>query len=96
VLIICCLNFGVQTIQSDQRFTGSDAKWRFYLIGNKLDSKIESKIDSYKNHGDPDLVFIDPKTDFRGYALTWNQVFDRFELRHQYLKDEIEKSLPKQ
>jgi hypothetical protein len=80
----------IDVIQSDSRFLSTDSKWRFYLIGNKLDNKIESKIDSYKSYGEKDLVFIDPKTDFRGYALTWAQVFDRFELRHQYLKDEID------
>ncbi|NTW15332.1 MAG: hypothetical protein HGA38_03105 [Candidatus Moranbacteria bacterium] len=84
----------LEVIHKEPRFNSSDSKWRFYLIGNIVDDFIKKQQNALQLHGDKDLVYIDTEIDYRVYALTWSQVFERFELRHNYLREEIQKKVP--
>lgn len=76
-------------ILGESRFQSRDAVWKFYLIGNKLDDFIENQKKTLRTHGDRDLIFIDADYNFRGYAITWAQVFDRFKIRHDHLREKL-------
>ncbi len=79
-----------QLIFKEDRFNSPDSDWKFYVIGNDYatDGYIQGLKDNLKVTGDPDLIFT-AGDNFRGYALTWSQVLERFELNHQYLRDEL-------
>ncbi len=80
-------------ILREARFNSKDAVWKFYLIGNKLGDFIAAQKKALASYGDKDLIFIDTDSNFRGYALTWSQVFDRFKIRHDHLKEQLELSI---
>lgn len=76
-------------IKSESRFNASNMTWKFFLVGNKLDSKgyIEDQINALKMHGEPGLAHI--SGDYRVYVYTWSEIFNEFELRHSFLDKKL-------
>lgn len=84
-----------RVISGEARFNSADSKWMFYLIGSEADDFIVQQKQALAGHGDRDLVYIDVSSGCRGYALSWSQIFDRFKIRHDYLKARIDIETPK-
>ena len=76
-------------IKSEPRFNASNMKWKFYLIGNKFDGTgyIEGLIKSLKMHGEPGLAYTGDE--YKVYVHTWSEVFNEFELRHDFLNQKL-------
>ena len=45
--------------------------------------------------GEKDLILINTENNFKVYALTWSQIFDRFIMRHSYLKEKLDDNISK-
>jgi hypothetical protein len=78
-----------QVIKSEPRFNASNMEWKFFLIGSKFDSSgyVESQISSLKHHGEAGLAF---KGEYKIYVFKWSEIFNEFELRHNFLNQKLE------
>lgn len=76
-------------IKSESRFNASNMTWKFYLIGNKFDGTgyIEGLIKSLKIHGETGLAYT--SDDYKVYVYTWRELFNEFELRHDFINQKL-------
>lgn len=75
-------------IKDEPRFNSQLRKWKFILIGKKMDSFIEDKYESQKEKGKRYLV--ESIKNYEIYAMTWDDIFKIFENRHKHLIDKLE------
>lgn len=75
-------------IISDARFNSQLRKWKFYLIGKEVDSYIKGL---YKNQAVRNKKFLVQEIDnYEIYALTWDDIFKIFEIRHNNFINKLE------
>lgn len=76
-------------IKSEPRFNGANMKWKFYLIGNEFDGSgyIKDLINGLKIHGEPGLAHT--SEDYKLFVFTWSEIFNEFELRHDFLNQKL-------
>jgi hypothetical protein len=82
-------------ILSQDEFNGSNTFWDFYLIGNGYDTSnyIENEKKNSKHHGEESLVyFVD---NYKIYVKTWSEVFNEFEIKHNFLNEKLKLKLNK-
>ncbi|WP_321515537.1 ATP-binding protein [Marinifilum fragile] len=75
-------------IINEPRFNSKLRRWKFFIIGKKMDSFIEDKYESQKMKGKKFLV--ESVRNYEIYAMTWDDVFKNFELKHSYLIDKLD------
>jgi hypothetical protein len=75
-------------IKSNPNLNGSLREWHMFVIGVKVKSEITSKREAFKHLNRQFLV--NHEENFYIYALSWADVFDAFEIRHDYLLDDLE------
>ena len=75
-------------IKNEPRFNSQLRKWKFIVIGKKVDDFIESKYESQKDKGKRYLV--EGIKNYEIYAMTWDDIFRIFESRHKHLIDKLE------
>lgn len=75
-------------IKNEPRFNSQLRKWKFILIGKKVDDFIENKYESQKDKGKRYLV--EGVKNYEIYAMTWDDIFRIFESRHKHLIDKLE------
>lgn len=75
-------------IKNEPNFNSQLRKWKFILIGKKVDDFIESKYESQKDKGKRYLV--EGIKNYEIYAMTWDDIFRIFESRHKHLIDKLE------
>lgn len=77
------------TILNEPRFNSKASVWDFILIGSKFDSSgyIDGQIKNSKPHGERSLVYnVD---NFKIYVKTWSEIFDEFEIAHEFLNEKL-------
>jgi hypothetical protein len=81
----------IGVICSKQEFIASNMQWTFYLIGNRFDSTkfIERQIRTNSAHGEESLIFKEDNR-IKAYAKTWAEVFNDFEIRHDFINIKLE------
>ncbi|MDD5463820.1 MAG: ATP-binding protein [Candidatus Moranbacteria bacterium] len=62
-------------------------KWKFFIVGNDLTEEVRNKYVSFEKEGKKFLV--NKVRNFEIYALTWDDLFKGFELRHEYLLEKL-------
>jgi len=79
-----------RAVLSDAEFKSTHALWEIHLVGVDFarDGVIESFIESNKNHGEKNLVLN--ADGFKIYAKRWADIFDEFELTHDFLNEKLE------
>lgn len=75
-------------IKNQPRFNSQLRKWKFILVGKKVDDFIEGKYESNKAKGKRFLV--ESVKSYEIYVMTWDDVFKIFESRHKHLIDKLE------
>lgn len=75
-------------IKNEPRFNSQLRKWKFIIVGKKVDDFIEGKYDSNKAKGKRFLV--ESVKNYEIYAMTWDDIFRIFESRHKHLIDKLE------
>lgn len=75
-------------IIKDRRFVSQLRKWKFIMVSTTVDEYIKNQYISYKDKGRPFLVKWGEK--FEIYAMTWDDVFKSFEIKHKYLLDKLQ------
>ena len=81
----------LQVIRKDDRFNMKNAKWTFYLVGNRFNTSgfIEGELESNKAHGEEHLVYFLDNGMTKIYVLKWSEVFDEFTKRHEFLLEKL-------
>ena len=82
----------MRVIRSADEFNDPDMTWRLYLVGNGFNTSryIEGEIDTNRGHGESSLVYSSDEKRIRIYVKTWSQIFNDFELRHNFLQEKLE------
>lgn len=71
------------TIRKEPRFTSTNRVWRFYAVCAEVDEDVKVKYKNFEHLGKKGLVEI--IDNFELYALSWDDVFQAFEARHNFL-----------
>ncbi len=74
-------------ILKNDKFNSQLRRWKFYVISNKVDSYIEKQYEAFKDKGKRFLVQQAGKYEI--YALTWDDLFRTFEIKHNYLLEKL-------
>lgn len=75
-------------IKGEERFNSQMRSWKFFVVSNKVDDFIK---DQYKSFQDKNKRFlVHTKEQFEIYAMTWDDVFQLFEIKHRYLLDKLD------
>jgi hypothetical protein len=74
-------------IKQEDQFNSQMQHWKFFIVSNKMDDFIK---DQYKSFQIQNRYFlVHTKEQFKIYAMTWNDIFQLFEIRHNYLLDKL-------
>ncbi|MDL2257224.1 ATP-binding protein, partial [Bacteroidales bacterium OttesenSCG-928-I14] len=74
-------------IKSEEQFNSQMRHWKFFIVSNKVDDFIKDQYKSFQVQNRRFLVHM--KEQFEIYALTWDDIFQLFEIRHDYLLDKL-------
>ena len=75
-------------IKGEERFNSQMRSWKFFVVSNKVDDFI---IDQYKAFQDKNKRFlVHIKEQFEIYAMTWDDIFQLFEIKHRFLLDKLD------
>lgn len=75
-------------LRANKNYKSDMREWHMYVIGVDLTQDIRVKRDSLEVQNRPFLV--NHEANFYIYALTWAEVFDSFEARHDYLLADVD------
>ncbi|KAB2859590.1 MAG: ATP-binding protein [Flavobacteriales bacterium] len=75
-------------IMKEEQFNSQTRRWKFYVISNKVDDYIEKQYEAFKDKGKRFLVHQAGKYEI--YAMTWDDLFRTFEIKHSYLLEKLE------
>lgn len=78
----------LEIIRTDNAFNSQKRCWKFLVIGNQIDDFVLGQYESQKEKGKKFLV--KGVHNYEIYALTWDDVFTVFDLRHKFLVDNLE------
>lgn len=77
----------LEFILKEDRFNSQTRLWRFFVVSNKVDGYIEKQYEAFQDKGKRFLVQQAGRYEI--YALTWDDVFRSFEVKHSYLLDKL-------
>ena len=86
---INCLELEQQMdyVRKQPLFNSQYRRWKFIAVCSAVDDDVKARYDSQKSKGKKGLVAeID---NYEVYALTWDDVFQSFDLRHAFLLDKL-------
>lgn len=75
-------------IMKEDQFNSQTRRWKFYVISNQVDDYIEKQYEAFKDKGKKFLVHQAGRYEI--YALTWDDLFRTFEIKHNYLLEKLE------
>ncbi|MGG5508106.1 MULTISPECIES: ATP-binding protein [unclassified Myroides] len=75
-------------ILKEDRFNSQLRNWKFYVISNQVDDYIKKQYEAFRDKGKRFLVQQAGRYEI--YALTWDDLFRTFEIKHQYLLDKLD------
>ena len=70
-------------IKNEPKFNSQSRLWKFYVISAVIDDDIKSKYESFKSQNKRYLVYFEGNYEI--YALSWDDVFQEFYYKHDYL-----------
>ncbi|WP_394904001.1 ATP-binding protein [Clostridioides difficile] len=74
-------------IMNEKKFNSGLRRWKFILVSASVDDFIKGLYKTSEDKGRAFLVRWSEK--FEIYAMTWDDVFKSFEIRHRYLLDKL-------
>ncbi|WP_146202805.1 hypothetical protein [Deinococcus irradiatisoli] len=80
----------MRLIRKEARFNAQNMNWEFYIIGRKIssDGAVEAEYDNAKGHGEKYLIHS--SGGIKAYVMTWEDVFNSFELRHNFINSKLQ------
>lgn len=77
-----------EIIINEDAFNSQKRFWKFYAVSNKVDEFTKHQYEAFKNKGKRFLVKA--VANYEIYAMTWDDIFLSFDLRHKFLIDELD------
>ena len=74
-------------IRSKPQFNSQQRRWKFIAVCKSVDDNVKSLYGAFKDFGKPGLIH--KNDDYEIYALTWDDVFKSFDLRHSFMLDKL-------
>lgn len=74
-------------IRTKPQFNSLQRRWKFIAVCKEVDENVKDLYNAFKDRGKPGLVYQSDKYEI--YALTWDDVFKNFELRHAFMLDKL-------
>lgn len=74
-------------VRKEKGFQAQDRVWRFYAVCGTVDEEVQMQYKNFEQHGRKCLAGI--VGNFEIYALSWDDVFTSFELRHRFLLNKL-------
>lgn len=78
----------LEIIINEPQFNSQKRVWKFFIIGKNVDDYVKSQYESEKVKGKRFLV--KSVLNYEIYAYSWDDIFKMFDLRHQFLVDNLE------
>lgn len=76
------------TLRKEPRFASTNRIWRYYTVCSEIEDDVKVKFDNFKHHGKKGLADI--IGNFELYALSWDDVFQAFETRHNFMLSKLQ------
>lgn len=74
-------------VRKQPQYTSLHRKWKFIAVCKSVDEDVKAQYKAFEDKGKPGLVF---KVDnYEVYALTWDDIFKSFDLRHSFMLDKL-------
>ena len=73
----------LRLIKNEPQFSSQSRLWKFYVISSKIDDDVKNKYESFKSYNKRYLVYFEGNYEI--YALSWDDVFQEFYYKHEYL-----------
>lgn len=74
-------------IRNNPQFNSQTRRWKFIAVCKTVDEHVKDLYDEFADKGRPGLVRSVKNCEI--YALTWDDVFKIFELRHSFILDKL-------
>lgn len=74
-------------IRSKPQFNSQQRRWKFIAVCKDVDDNIKERYNTFSDRGKPGLIHQNDKYEI--YALTWDDVFKSFDLRHSFMLDKL-------
>ena len=74
-------------IRRQPKFNSQHRRWKFFAVCSEVDDDVKSRYAAQEAYGKKGLVT--KIENYEIYALTWDDVFKSFELRHSFLLDKL-------
>lgn len=74
-------------IKKQPSFNSSQRRWKFIAVCSIIDDDVKTRYEGFKDKGKPGLVM--QAENYEIYALTWDDVFKSFDLRHSFILDKL-------
>ncbi|MDO6518531.1 ATP-binding protein [Zobellia uliginosa] len=78
----------IRFIINEPKFNSELRTWKLILVGKKVDNWIKDRYESNKNKGKRFL--IESVRNYEIYAMTWDDLFKIFDIRHKHLINKLE------
>ncbi|GEM_PF-3208219 len=74
-------------IRKQPQFSSIHRRWKFIAVCKEVDEDVKAQYKAFEDKGKPGLVYQVEK--YEVYALTWDDIFESFELRHSFMLDKL-------
>lgn len=74
-------------IRKEPQFISIKRKWKFIAVCRTIDEDVKAKYKAFEHFGKIGLV--DKIDEYEIYALTWDDIFTSFDLRHSFMLDKL-------
>ncbi len=78
----------LEVIINEPQFNSQKRTWKFFIVGKSVDEYVKNQYEAEKVKGKRFLV--KSVQNYEIYAYSWDDIFKMFELRHQFLVDNLE------
>ncbi len=78
----------VDLIKGEEQFNSQLRSWKFFIVSNIVDDYVKDQYKAFQDKNKRFLVHI--KDQFEIYAMTWDDVFTLFEIKHRFLLDKLD------
>lgn len=74
-------------IRKQPQFASIKRRWKFIAVCKQVDDDVKAKYKSFEHFGKIGLV--EKVDEYEIYALTWDDIFTSFDLRHGFMLDKL-------
>lgn len=74
-------------IRRQPQYSSIHRRWKFIAVCKEVDEDVKAQYKAFEDKGKPGLVYQVEK--YEVYALTWDDIFKSFELRHSFMLDKL-------